>query len=134
METKNKFRSMFINTHSGTSIRMYSTTQCCSKCLFQCLYCYYRHDFLDWVVWPEPFWFFMIMITSFLRSDCFHINETTGHCLFLGRVVHWDKNPTGILLVQSQQWKHQNNVWNLFKVNNRDTRTTSMTLFWCLHR
>ena len=29
------------------------------------------------------------------------------------------------LPVQSQQWRHQNNVWNLFKDNNKD-RTTSM--------
>ena len=34
---------------------------------------------------------------------------------------------------QSQQWKHQDNVWNRFKVNNKDTRTTSMTLFCCLY-
>ena len=31
----------------------------------------------------------------------------------------------GTLLVQSQRKKHPNNVWNLFKVNNRDTWTTS---------
>ena len=37
------------------------------------------------------------------------------------------------LLVQSQQWKHQNNMWNLFKVNNKDTKTTSVTSFWCLY-
>ena len=37
------------------------------------------------------------------------------------------------LLVQSQQWKHQNNTQNLFKVNRKDTRTTSLTLFWCLY-
>ena len=37
------------------------------------------------------------------------------------------------LLVQSQQWKHQNNMRNLFKVNRKDTRTTSLTLFWCLY-
>ena len=34
------------------------------------------------------------------------------------------------VLVQSQQWKHQNYVWNLFKVFNKDTRTTSLTPFW----
>ena len=34
---------------------------------------------------------------------------------------------------QSQQWKHQNNEWNVFKVNNKDTRTTSLTSFWCLY-
>ena len=31
--------------------------------------------------------------------------------------------PSWYLLAQSQQWKYQNNVWNLFKVNNKDTRT-----------
>ena len=43
------------------------------------------------------------------------------------------------LLVRSQQWKHENNVWNLFKVINKNIRTTSMTpnrfrtLFSCFH-
>ena len=32
------------------------------------------------------------------------------------------------LLFQSQQWKRQNNVWNIFKVNNnKDARTRSIT-------
>ena len=38
-------------------------------------------------------------------------------------------SPSRYLLVQSQQCKHQNNVWNLFKVYNKDTRTTSLALF-----
>ena len=33
-------------------------------------------------------------------------------------------------LVQSQ---HQNNVWNLFKVNNKDTKMTTTMSFWCLY-
>ena len=37
------------------------------------------------------------------------------------------------LLVQSQEWKHQKDMWNLFKANNKDTRTTSMTLVSCPH-
>ena len=37
------------------------------------------------------------------------------------------------LHVHDQQWKHQNNVWNLFKVNIKDTRMTSMRSFWCLY-
>ena len=37
------------------------------------------------------------------------------------------------LVVQIQQWKHQNNVWNLFKVNNKDSRTTWTKSFWCLY-
>ena len=37
------------------------------------------------------------------------------------------------LHVQSRQCKHQNNMWKLLKVNTKDTRTTSLTSFWCLH-
>lgn len=36
--------------------------------------------------------------------------------------------PAGILLVQNEQWKYLNNVSNLFKNGNKDTRSTS---FWC---
>ena len=32
------------------------------------------------------------------------------------------------LLVQTKQWKHQNNVWNLFKVIYKNIKTS----FWCL--
>ena len=32
-----------------------------------------------------------------------------------------DQAPNRYLLVQSQQWKHQSNLWNLFKVNNKAT-------------
>ena len=32
-----------------------------------------------------------------------------------------------VLLVQRKQWKHQNHVWNVLKVNNKYTRTTSMS-------
>ena len=31
------------------------------------------------------------------------------------------------LLVRSQQWKHQKNVWNIFEVENKSTRATLLT-------
>ena len=34
------------------------------------------------------------------------------------------------LIAKSQQWKYQNNVWNLLKVNSKNTKTTSMLSFW----
>ena len=34
--------------------------------------------------------------------------------------------PSRDLLIQSSQSKHQNNVWNLFKINNKDTRRTKL--------
>ena len=41
--------------------------------------------------------------------------------------------PSRRLLVPNQQWKHQSNVWNLFKINDKDTRTNSITPFWCFY-
>ena len=35
------------------------------------------------------------------------------------------------LLVQSQQCKRKNNMWNLLKVNDKDNRKTPMTSCWC---
>ena len=46
--------------------------------------------------------------------------------------THGKTFPSRHILVQSQLWKHQNNVWNAFKVNNKENRTTSLTPFWCL--
>ena len=44
------------------------------------------------------------------------------------------------LLVKSEQWKYQSNVWNLLKTNNEETRTTSFLYpvktsenLWCSH-
>ena len=49
--------------------------------------------------------------------------------------------PSRLFLVQNQIWQHQNKVWNLFKVNNKGTRTMALwltlnrfhTLFCCFH-
>ena len=44
--------------------------------------------------------------------------------------------PSSHLLGKSHQWKHQNNVWNMFKVNiknNKDNRTTSVSLLLTLN-
>ena len=37
------------------------------------------------------------------------------------------------LLVQSQQWKHLNNMWNLLKFNIKDSKTVTLASFWCLY-
>ena len=37
--------------------------------------------------------------------------------------------PCRYLLFQSRQWKHKNDVWNLYKISNQDTRMTSLTSF-----
>ena len=42
-----------------------------------------------------------------------------------------------ISIFQSQQWKHQNNVWNVFKVTTAVSLMLTLnrfhTLFWCFH-
>ena len=38
------------------------------------------------------------------------------------------------LLIQIQPWNHQNNVWKLFKINNKVTRTTSNTGFFLVNK
>ena len=45
---------------------------------------------------------------------------------------NFPEGPIQYLLFQSQQWKHQNNVSNKFKVSNKETRTMLMASFWCL--
>ena len=37
-----------------------------------------------------------------------------------------------IKTLKRRHW-NQNNAWNLFKVNNKDTRMTSLTSYWCLY-
>ena len=56
-------------------------------------------------------------------------------CDFSGILVfkNFMKGPIQQLLVEIQQWKHQNNVQNMFKANSKETRTTLMTWFWCLY-
>ena len=49
-------------------------------------------------------------------------------------VIQFDS--VGIYLFKVHWWQHQKNVWNMFKVNNKHTRTTSLTShtsFWFSH-
>ena len=41
--------------------------------------------------------------------------------------------PSQHLLVQNNRLKHQINVWNLLKINNKDTRLMPLTSFWCAY-
>ena len=42
-------------------------------------------------------------------------------------------NPTGIYLVKVTIRNTKNKVWNMLKVNNKDTRMTQMASFLCLY-
>ena len=63
------------------------------------------------------------MISHFVSQFSFHselfqtgLSIFTIHCKVL--LTHW------YLIVESQHWKRQKNLHNLFKVNNKDTGTT----------
>ena len=61
--------------------------------------------------------------------------------LFTMRILFWiftlNKNICLLfsqhLVVESQQWKPQNNNCTMFEDDNKDTKMASMTLFWCLY-
>ena len=67
----------------------------------------------------------------FLKSSkavCVSLKQSKPQCLIdCYYFISWmtDSNFTSLLscflLVQSQQWKHQKNMWNLFIINNKDT-------------
>ena len=44
----------------------------------------------------------------------------------------WHLDPVGIYLFKAVMEKPEQ-LWSLLKVNNKDTRTTSLTSFWCLY-
>ena len=53
------------------------------------------------------------------------------HNLRFGDLLVWKVRSH--LLVQCRQWEHQNNVWYLLSVYNKDNRKTSLMSFWCLY-
>ena len=81
---------------------------------------------------PNPFVHTPLLVIPSLPNPFVHPKTETVFDAFSGyRNIILE--PSRHLLVQSQQWKHQNNVWNRFKVNIKDTRMTSMTSFRCLY-
>ena len=46
-------------------------------------------------------------------------------------LYHFSRLPCKHLLLQNQQWKYQKTVWNMLKVNHKDTRRTQSASFWC---
>ena len=56
---------------------------------------------------------------SFLNQSI--LTEITELQKILKKLRDFDCLPRWHLLFQSQQWKQQNNVWNLFKVSHKNT-------------
>ena len=97
--------------------------------------------------WFSTFYYFIITSSTFfsyLIKICFSFLSAIYIPVlkFCVRGKHIRNNfssffqalPSRYLFDQSLQWKYYNNVWNLFKVNNKETRTTfkiqRKTLCW----
>ena len=96
----------------------------------------------DWRKWCH-YAVFILNFEHILHFSSVHSFLWKGKCLldrqrclqktdWFHRFIGDYKYLSSYFLVQSLQLKHQN-VWNMFKVNNKDTRATSMTSFWCLY-
>ena len=79
---------------------------------------------------------FFIMLLLFSHSSYLkrklQFTTVLFHCakiFFLkqNKLIYIIDSPSQHELVHSQQWKHQNNVWVLLKVNNKDIRSISLT-------
>ena len=73
-------------------------------------------------------WKICVLLKAFLKVKHVTVADFSGILVF----ENFLEGPIQYLLVQSQQWRHQNNEPNMFKVNNKKTRMTLFTSFWCL--
>ena len=68
-----------------------------------------------------------------VRNVCFSCERiksmNPSNTAFYFEAFQYTKFSSHHLIVQNQQLKHQRNVWNLFKVNNRGTRTTPLEIY-----
>ena len=66
----------------------------------------------------------------FFGKSCERIKSVNpSNTAFYFEAFQYTKFSSRHLLVQNQQLKYQRNVWNLFKVNNRGTRTTPLEIY-----
>ena len=82
----------------------------------------------------------LVLLTSMVFFACLH-SQRELLALSILQTIFWHNWKLSHCLFQnskqSQQWKQQNNVWGLFKVNNENTKTTAVVLvllFWTLSR
>ena len=99
---------------------------------------------------PDCLWYLKIChkgcwnFNKFFWKDKRQQKENSYDC-FLLILNYWNEYKTFVkfypsqhLPDQSQQWRHQNNILNLFKVNSKDIKKTSVTsifptFFWFSH-
>ena len=88
------------------------------------------HSFSDFIL-EKRYLLLTAIILQFIFSSSDIVNRE--NILFPQKShFYWKMQPSRHLLIQIQQWKHQNSLGNLFKVNYRGIRARAFTLFWCL--
>ena len=87
-------------------------------------------------LWNYQQWVFLTHQKTKLETSWNIFSRWCRLMSWSGQTDIWSdyKKSTWHLLVQNWPWKSHNNMWNLFKVNNRDTKTMSMISFWCLYQ
>ena len=89
------------------------------------LHCYYFEQALTYRTWS-------LNLAQKICQAYMKYLKTFFECfrLFMLNIINIMK------LVQNHQWKHQNNMWNLFKINNKDVSElllVSLLLTWNIH-
>ena len=81
------------------------------------------HDYLHVSCWKNS----KVLAEFDITSSFLHLDKLISANLQKAAYAHL---PISNLVVLSVQWKHQNNVWNLFKVNNTRMMSLTETEIW----
>ena len=87
-------------------------------------------NFLAWVIVLYDIYIYILLtgrICQMLRK--FSEFSSTLAKTIKGYRWRFSLLPRKQILGQSQQYKHYKKVWNMFKINNEETRKSSLTLF-----
>ena len=84
-----------------------------------------------WNKKASPLTFFMQLLHKLNKKYRTNEKQVQNWIIFVLHITVFEMNlPSRYFIVQKQHWKCQRNVWNMFKVNNKGTRTTSLLSFW----
>ena len=88
-----------------------------------------------WECWFDP-WSFLQEINGKEIEDAVPKSGSIGLLHKLQNVlprVTLVTNPVGIYLLKVNNRNTRTTVWNMFKVNNKGTKSRQLASFWCLH-
>ena len=118
---------LYVSTKSvpADTLMLLETIQFVKTCSKLTINAQERHQHLRWSLFINKVATHGKMKVLVALATSFIMNLEQNQHIFLLWRCHWTDVcplPSWHLLVQSQQWKHQNNVWNLFKFNSENFR------------